>query len=267
MCILHEVRTLTTCPRCGAPSSPHDASCAYCDGQLGPQSPALLQPPEPPHIGRLQLAHHTYLVLGQLARGHHSQVYLARRHALLSELVLLKVGPLEAEWQALQRLRDLDGFLAQVLPQPVARHQNHFAYRWRSGFLYTLAEVARQYPRGVEPQTMVWMANRLLDQLARVHSLGFVHGQLQADHMLIHPRDHALLICGWSACKPGPPNLDLKAALPLLQRLLGPAPGAPWKELFPKLARLASAHEVQQELQRVARATFGPPRYHPFHMK
>ena len=274
MCILHEVSfssVLHRCPQCGAPLAQPISSCPYCDSLLAVapwRQAESLQPDTPPHVGSVELGGHSYLLLGQLAQGR-TRVYLARRHALLSELVVLKQGAVEQEWQNLSLLRQCDSFLYESLPAPVASQGDLFAYRWSPGFVHTLSEVQKQYPRGIEPQAMIWMANRLFDQLARVHTLGFVHGALKPEHVLIHARDHGLLLCGWSKSRRDLSEVDLSASLVLLQALLGrdQLRASPWKELFPRLARHKRAHDIQQDLQRAARSAFGPPRYQPFHLK
>src|SRR5262249_44992981 len=42
--------------------------------------------------------------------------------------------------------------------------------------LYSLAEVARAYPAGVDPRDMVWIWRRLLVALGFLHRSGVIHG-------------------------------------------------------------------------------------------
>ena len=270
---MNQVLAHTGCPHCGAPAL--EEICPYCDSllkELSYRVPTLLRPNLVEHCGQRQLGSHRYLLLGLLAQGQHSRVYLARRHALLSQMVLLKEARdsshrLEQEWRTIEALRGQDGFLDQCLPLPVGRQHGCFAYGWRSGFVHTLAEVKRQHPQGVEPQNMIWIFNRLLDQLSRLHRLGYQHGALADSHLLVHARDHGLILCGWSQARRGDGRSDLASATQLMQNLLGSYLKNPWKDWLPSLSLYPSAQAIREDLQRLARATFGPPRFHSLPMQ
>jgi hypothetical protein len=70
--------------------------------------------------------------------------------------------------------------------------------RWRSGFLHTLEEVMRVHGQGVEAKVAVWCFKRLLEVLHWSHSSGVLHGAILPPHVLIHPRDHGVMLIGWS---------------------------------------------------------------------
>lgn len=278
------------CPNCGSPLPDLRAPvlvCSYCDGQFLPKPTLPYRIPDPlvlpsaPHLAVVRLRDRDYLVHGRLARGTHCDVFLARRAGLLTEMVILKVARrpeerLLSEWEMLHQLLPMDSYLGELLPQPVAfglatcsgqPALPAAAYRWRSGFSYTLVEARAQYPKGVPPEAVVWMANRLLDQLTCLHRLGFCHGDLQAEHLLLHPRDHGLLICSWSQCCPGSPAPDLNQGGQALLGLLGPAAPRPLRDLLAHWGDFHQARQVKAELARISRQLFGPPRFHRFHLK
>jgi serine/threonine protein kinase len=64
------------------------------------------------------------------------------------------------------------------------------------GFV-SLAEVARAYPRGVDPRDAAWMWRRLLAGLGWAHRAGIVHGAVLPPHVLIHPAEHGLVLVDW----------------------------------------------------------------------
>lgn len=68
--------------------------------------------------------------------------------------------------------------------------------------LYSLEQVRAAYPNGIDPRDMAWMWRRLLTILAFVHSQNLAHGMLTPDHILIEPREHKLVVIGWSAAAP-----------------------------------------------------------------
>lgn len=64
--------------------------------------------------------------------------------------------------------------------------------------LYTLEEVHHYYGQGVHPADMAWMWRRILNALGFVHQAGVVHGSVLPHHILIEPRDHKVILIGFS---------------------------------------------------------------------
>lgn len=216
------------CPHCGAPLPPGSGGvvvCSFCNRTLTgvPSVPGGARD-EPagdlyPGRPRVHVGGATYAVMGRVARGEGSDVFLARRDARLTELVLLKVlraagdaDLLAREWKMLEALHASTAqgaaYFTSLLPQPVAHGTlaNDAGYtraasvfRWRSGFQHTLEDVAREYPDGVDPRAAVWMWKRALELLGWVHRAGYVHGAVLPQHLLVHPRDHGVVLAGWSA--------------------------------------------------------------------
>jgi hypothetical protein len=169
---------------------------------------------------RCRVAGCPFVVRGLLAHGEHADVFLAER-LYPTELCVLKVLRARAdnaafarEWGVLTRLSGDDApeasFFTSLLPQPVLRgtltsrntsERAAMAYRWQSGFLYTLRDVAAAYPAGLDVETAVWLWRRTLHLLGWVHQVGVAHGAVNPEHVLVHPRDHRILLVGWSAAK------------------------------------------------------------------
>ena len=62
---------------------------------------------------------------------------------------------------------------------------------------YTLEEVNKTYPKGVDGRTMAWMFNRVFGALVLTHSLGLVHNAITPDHVMIRPHDHNGVLLDW----------------------------------------------------------------------
>ena len=64
--------------------------------------------------------------------------------------------------------------------------------------LYTLEEVRRCYPHGVDARDMAWIWRRLLTIVGFAHANHMVHGAVLPPHVVIEPREHKLLLVDWS---------------------------------------------------------------------
>jgi hypothetical protein len=222
------------CPSCAAPVPPGTSplvACAYCGSTLSNvpaatwSSPKGPLPPDPAAerwddhaLPRLGVAGRLYVLLGLLGRGESCDVFLARRDSRLTEMVVIKVlralsdrDLLEREWRTLEALSKSDAkgsdYFATLLPQrvghgPVATPdglaRKASVFRWRSGFQHTLEEVFDAHPHGIDPRTAVWMWKRVLELLGWVHKSGWIHGAILPQHVLVHPRDHGVVLAGWS---------------------------------------------------------------------
>ena len=162
-------------------------------------------------------------LLGHLATGHSTDVWLAERATRLSERLVVKFlrnsadeGLLRAEQQTLQTLEQSHAkgtdFFATLLPQRVAFGQGvgpsgvalAVLVREPIGFAHTLVDVRRAYPNTLDPRHIVWLWRRVLELLSWVHSSGKIHGALLPQHVLVNARDHAARLVGWScAANPG----------------------------------------------------------------
>lgn len=64
-------------------------------------------------------------------------------------------------------------------------------FKTRSGW-YSLADVAVQYPTGIDPRDMAWIFRRLLTALGFIHRARIVHGAIFPENILIEPEQHGL---------------------------------------------------------------------------
>lgn len=324
------------CPYCGAPIAPTVARdmvvCAYCRRTLvgvpaaswgmalDGEDEALDASIDPRRV--CTVSGRKYVVKGRLASGESTDVFLAERAGRVVERVVLKVlrassdaDLVDREWRAVHALHESDAqgapFFSMLLPQPVARgllagKRAALVYRWRSGFQYTLDDVVGRYPAGLDPHAATWMWRRALELLGWVHRSGWVHGALLPRHVLVHPRDHGVVFCGWSCatrvsqrealpamCEAAEafyphdvasggaatPATDVTMIARTIARVLG---GDPVASALPSsvpapLRDLVRAHAVgsastddawslKEEVASTAVECFGPPRYVPFEM-
>jgi hypothetical protein len=127
---------------------------------------------------------------------------------------------------------------------------------------------------------MVWMWRRVLEVLAHVHGIGWRHGAVSLEHMLVHPADHGILLTGWSgAARHADATQDLMQSAWSMRALLAgrenseqePAPPAstpaPLAELLLRASgdaawlKAQGAPGVHRQLTDAAAAAFGPPRF------
>ncbi|MEU0540544.1 hypothetical protein ABZ319_11775 [Nocardia sp. NPDC005978] len=82
-----------------------------------------------------------------------------------------------------------------------------------TGFV-TLEQVRAAYPNGLDPRDYAWMHRRLLRCLAGAALAGWVHTAISPANVLIHPRQHGVVLAGWSfATRPGAPAAATLGAL------------------------------------------------------
>ena len=75
-------------------------------------------------------------------------------------------------------------------------------HRWRSGFVHTFDDVAREHPTGITAGHAVWIWKRMLELLGWIHASGWVHGAVLPPHLLVHARDHGVTLVGFSRAVP-----------------------------------------------------------------
>lgn len=179
-------------------------------------------------------------------------------------------------------------------------------YRWRAGFVHTYEDIAAAYPEGIDARTAVWLWKRSLDGIGWLHRNGLVYTNATPQHFLVHARDHGVALAGWSRCVPagaplaarsegyrvyypervwagGPftPADDITMTARCLFCVLGgdvstgrlpdTVPG-PLAELIRAHALEGASNRVEEawdlvlKIDAVARAVFGPPKFHPFNM-
>lgn len=313
--------TALSCPQCGG-ALPRQAywrmvTCPYCQAQVTLAEDlvhaedfhrAWLRAQNIATAPALCIGAQKFRLIAPLGGGETAEVFLAERQHILPERVIIKLArpgapasALAEEYQTLKRLQALDGagaaYFSQRLPQAVlsgqcldASHAGRFALVLRHpvGYWGSLASVLQYQPSGIDPRHVVWIWRRVLDMLGFIHPLGWMHGRINPEHLLVHPRDHGILLIGWRAAHPNThPRAD--AAQQIAQDLMhtawsmrslltgdlqspgvGPHTPAPLAKLLEQASEDAgwclrqSAAGIDQALRQAAREAFGPPRFLEF---
>jgi serine/threonine protein kinase len=261
-----------------------------------------------------------YRPLGRIARGESTEVHLGERASPTRERVIFKVlrakedaDLFSREHETLLALHASDApgtnELSRRISQPVARGvlssegaSPVLVMRYLPGYYLTLADVQRAYPDGAPPEAIPWMWRRILEALTWVHASGFTHRAILPPHLLVHPRDHCVMLVGWScAARIGERSVaypadyadmtprgnsddtgirtDLVMAARCMILALGgdratlTVPSRVPRPLAKLLQDGASNHaggtdawSLRSEVGVAAKESFGPPRYYPFKM-
>lgn len=251
------------------------------------------EPLRDPERPRLWVGGLRYAVLGRLAHGEASDVYRARRDARLTEQVILKIARTEADHARLEREQEILATLEQsraqgaahftrLLPQRVDHGIARLGmngrdgecrcsvFRWKSGFVHTFEDVLQVHSGGVAAESAVWMWKRVLELLGWVHASGVAHGAIVPAHLLLHARDHGVVLAGWSSATKlsgGSAQNDLAMSAQAILRVLGgTATPAPLARLLQEAGTETDAWRLKDRLDAAAREAFGPPRFVKFNM-
>jgi hypothetical protein len=264
------------CQGCGAPLEARWNKivivCPYCGSQNTPGDVGEPVPSSFPDDGRLRLAvgGRTYLIHGLLAKGDSSYVYHGRWVKRLGEPVVVKILRCSSDQDLFRREQ---AFLRRLHESP-ARGTHHFAtripepismgpvrlrdterlvsvYRWRVGYLHTLEDVMRVHPKGVGAKVAVWSFKRLLEVLHWSHASGVLHGAVLPPHVLIHPRDHGVMLIGWNTAVSWSPR----------QASTLPAISQAWKTWYPAGREACRATDTSMAARCVLRAAGASPRF------
>jgi hypothetical protein len=302
------------CPGCGAALPPEAllsvVTCSYCRAAVtcddsfvsaaGFRRALADLDDNPAGEPRTWIDDVPYRILGKLATGKHTDVFLAERARPLTERVVIKkardpasAARLERAWEMLTRLhestaRGAEHFTTR-LPQLVSfgtaiadddAERPAIVWRYASGFIHTFEDVRREYPAGVDGRHGSWMWRRLLELLGFVHSSGFVHGAVTPEHALVHARDHGVMLVGWSDARriDGSPIDDIAASARAIAYVLGGDPSrgtvpssvpAPIADLVSAIATSPRAHDawaLRGAVESAARLVYGPSAYHELAM-
>ena len=159
-----------------------------------------------------------YQTMGEPQQGDLADLYAGSAETIHGNAaypnVILKIGRqprnndlLAAEARVLKKInRELDGMplrahfptlietFAMVDQGGVQRQVNVLV---KEPDTVSLADVIEAYPGGIDSADMAWMFNRLLVALSETHALGFVHGAIVPEHLLIRPSDHNGILIDW----------------------------------------------------------------------
>lgn len=135
-----------------------------------------------------------------------------------SEEVLLKVATdpvfnsaLEQEARIMSKFHNADageplGQLASTIPKLLetftVSDEDNRQYRVlvlsKSSGFYSVEDIIRAFPNGLDPRDAAWIARRVLGQPLAATIAGYVHTAIVPDHVLVHPITHEPLHIGWT---------------------------------------------------------------------
>jgi hypothetical protein len=247
-----------------------------------------------------------YRRLFQIGAGNSTQVLLCERVTPATERVILKIASEQdkascfddeiAALTALQAVESADSaYFTMRLPQviqsgPTERTPGHarqvLVLRHVCGFWGSLDQVRVRHATGVDARHIVWIWRRILQVLDFVHRHGWSHGDLRPEHLLVHPRDHDILLCGWSRARWNSGNSheqrmisDLRQSAWAMRELLAPldqgpeefgAAPQPLVSLLRGVSDGASRYKdqtasaIETMLQQAAWESFGTPKFIEF---
>lgn len=250
---------------------------------------------------------HTYEVDGLLASGHIANVYGATYDAGHAHVAIkIPRSPLHSDLIA-NEITMLKTINTEVPPQFRMYHSTTVdSFRLQSsgkvrrsivlekldGF-YTMREVMREYPRGLDGRDLAWMARRLWIALEYAHRAGVAHTAVFPENVMIHPLMHGVVLIDWvharpfgekivtvdkrylkdglygtSFTKPLDHRLDVRQAASTLELLLGLRQHRAFRAFF-KGCRVASAPPAGQlfeEFDELLARLYGKRKYRPFTM-
>ena len=308
-----------SCPQCSAPlpraARWRTVNCSYCGATIARGEETVERESFRAALRRanaetgggariVQWRGARYRVLAPLGTGEHSEVLLAERLGALPERVTIKLARessgndvLLREGAVLQALQALSvpgaAYFTRRLPQPLGvgvadglsdGKRQALVLRHPAGFWGSLQDVQQANPQGIDARHTVWIWRRMLEVLAFLHGAGWTHRDLVPAHALVHPRDHGVLIIGWSQARQASGSAhaaaagrDLMQAAWTVRALLhGGAAGepglgahtpAPLAALLRQCSEDAAlcerlgAQGIEQALSTASRESFGAPQF------
>lgn len=180
---------------------------------------------------------HTYTTTGEIAHGDECTVYRAITSGVVFPVEIKiprtpRVNDLmQAEAASLRHLGDCKPDDRRWLPF-VASLVQSFRYEIAGSGMrvvnvletlnrpgqafYTLEEVHKAYPHGLDPKDMAWMWRRLLIGLVFAHTYNVIHGAVVPSHVMIEPSLHGVVLIDWkySLIDPRATGAHIKAIVP-----------------------------------------------------
>jgi serine/threonine protein kinase len=106
--------------------------------------------------------------------------------------------------------KDEDKVFAKYMCEPLERAKLTIDGREKKAFIiagskrttYSLADVIKAYPDGIDHRDAAWMIRRLLEILAFTHRIGYAHNAVTPSHALVRMEDHGGKLVDWSYAKP-----------------------------------------------------------------
>jgi hypothetical protein len=255
----------------------------------------------PVHIGGV-----TYRKLFQIGSGETTEVFLGERVSPVTERVIIKLAREEGQPRSMQNEIEVLTVLQAVqtpkaayysrrVPQLVQhgmteRTPGHsrlaIVLRHAAGYWGSIEKTRSGLARDIDARHIAWIWRRVLDCLEFVHSVGRTHGDMRPEHLVVQPRDHGIMFCGWGRsgrCDSSTGSKEIgrdiaQSAWSMRELMAARADEAPLNPVLPKPMRdlLKQASEdprwsaaegasgIEQRWKQAVLESFGPPRFIPF---
>jgi serine/threonine protein kinase len=102
----------------------------------------------------------------------------------------------------LEKARPYVPRLLKNFKAPISGGQRNVSVLEKIDGLFSITEVVKRKAASgsqIHPKDMAWMFRRLLIAINYAHKSGIIHGGITPDNVLIHPEQHGLILCGWTA--------------------------------------------------------------------
>lgn len=218
------------CPQCSAPIVPGPfarlTECPHCGSTIALDEEIVerarfrraleewCDPRRQGVVGWVSIGGMQWTQLRRIGEGERCDVFAAVRARWPSERVVLKVlvehrkgGELKREWENLEELRrPLGSLLAFRLPDPVVQGTLEGAgmgpteaivLRCPPGRFASAAAVGAANPSGIPARPAIWLWRRVLESLASLHRVGWCHGAVSPDHVLVEAGEHGARLIGF----------------------------------------------------------------------
>lgn len=108
-------------------------------------------------------------------------------------------------------------------------------FRFAAGYV-SITQIRDAYPDGLKPEEAAWVWRRIIGQTLAAATLGYVHGAIVPDHVLVHPTTHDPLHIGWAHAVSQPQQRHARITT-IMNR---------WRDWYPPevLARQIPSHQT-----------------------
>ncbi|MEJ7734209.1 MAG: hypothetical protein WKG00_34065 [Polyangiaceae bacterium] len=199
---------------------------------------------------------------------------------------------LPAEHRALEALAASEAqgaaHFTRLVPQRVAEGVARLGLRGDEGQRHVGLPLAQRlrarlrrrggaHPGGVVAEASVWLWKRVLEVLGFIHHSGWVHGDIRAEHLRVHARDHGVTLIGFALARPLASALDGgdggARAVDIAASALAVSAARPrgaWRGGRAARRRQRRPHRRclvgRDQLDAAAAKVFGPPKFIPLTM-
>ncbi len=161
---------------------------------------------------KVKTKRNTYIIYDLFRTGNIADVYDCVNEKEPKKPLILKVvrnvinnDLINAEINALKKLYTHTGPFLKVIDNHITKIIETFEIDGKQAIVlekligfYSLEDVIKVYPNGIDPKDMAWMFRRLLSIQGALHALGIVHGNILPQNFMICPENHNGKLIGLS---------------------------------------------------------------------